>query len=421
MSDPDVHGQVDAARRGGASRRSAMFGMATLAAASPLAALAQPDPTQMLSAVRRIPGLDEMQTAFDFEPLFTGNLPPSVWQFTAHGDGTEFNLRRNREAFDWVEIVRPRSPISPSQVDLSSELFGVRMKFPILVAPSSGQNGLHPDGQVGMFKAAAAVNMIDILAGATGPSVEQALKATPGGTLWAQHYPVADLDAMQRSLEGIQTAGSNCIVVTIDALAQHFERTLMVRNLGGRTTGVLGGASGAALAARAAAEREGAVGSIRYGVTNRKLWQSWAYMEAARKVIRGKMLVKGILEPDDAKLAIEYGADGVIVSNHGGRSMDYGPSTLEVLPEVVAAVNGRVPVLIDSGFRRGADVFKALALGADGVCLGRAARWGLGAFGAVGAQRVFEIIQHELVEVAAATGSARLADINGSTVRTHFT
>ena len=121
-----------------------------------------------------------------------------------------------------------------------------------------------------------------------------------------------------------------------------------------------------------------------------------------------------------ARLAIEHGADAILVSNHGGRSMDYGPSTLEALPDVVAAVNGRIPVLFDSGLRRGSDIFKALALGANGVCLGRAARWGLGAFGAAGAQRVFEILQQELVQTAAAAGCAKLSDINKTKVRTHF-
>ena len=137
-------------------------------------------------------------------------------------------------------------------------------------------------------------------------------------------------------------------------------------------------------------------------------------------MIKGKMLIKGILDPQDARLAIEHGADGITVSNHGGRSMDYGPSTLEVLPEIVAEVNGRIPVLFDSGIRRGADIFKALALGANGVQIGRTARWGLAAFGTAGAQRVIEILQQELVQAAAACGCARLSDINKMAVKAKF-
>ena len=123
---------------------------------------------------------------------------------------------------------------------------------------------------------------------------------------------------------------------------------------------------------------------------------------------------------DDARLAIAHGADGIIVSNHGGRSMDYGPSTLEALPEIAAAVNGRIPILFDSGIRRGGDIFKALALGADAVMLGRTTRWALGAFGTAGAQRLVEMLQQELVQMAAAAGCATLSQIDGTTVRTSF-
>jgi isopentenyl diphosphate isomerase/L-lactate dehydrogenase-like FMN-dependent dehydrogenase len=132
------------------------------------------------------------------------------------------------------------------------------------------------------------------------------------------------------------------------------------------------------------------------------------------------MLIKGILSPEDAELCIQRGADGIIVSNHGGRSMDYGPSTLEVLPEIISVVRGRVPVVVDSGFRRGSDVFKALALGANAVELGRAARWGLGAFGAAGTQRLLEIVQDELVLAAARAGCATLASINAKAVKVNF-
>ena len=132
------------------------------------------------------------------------------------------------------------------------------------------------------------------------------------------------------------------------------------------------------------------------------------------------MLAKGILTGQGAKQCIEHGVDGVIVSNHGGRALDYGPSTLEGLEEVVEAVNGRVPVLIDSGFRRGVDVLKALALGADAVCLGRASRWGLGAFGEAGAQRVIEIVNEELKLAMASVGRASVAEVDRSTVITNF-
>src|SRR5207237_3521356 len=124
-------------------------------------------------------------------------------------------------------------------------------------------------------------------------------------------------------------------------------------------------------AAAAAAGGPAVTGSVRYRVSGRRLWYSWQYIDALRKMVKGKLLIKGILDPEDAKLAIEHGADGITVSNHGGRSMDYGPSSLEVLPEIVAAVNGRIPILFDSGIRRCAGIFKELAWGGDGVMPGR--------------------------------------------------
>jgi len=132
------------------------------------------------------------------------------------------------------------------------------------------------------------------------------------------------------------------------------------------------------------------------------------------------MLAKGILTAEDAKLCLEHGLDGVYVSNHGGRSIDYGPATLEVLPEIADAVAGRVPVLFDSGIRRGSDILKALGLGATAVCVGRVPRWGLAAYGPLGVQRVLEILQAELVQAMAATGRPTLASINRSLVRTDF-
>ena len=397
------------------SRRTALARLAGLMAGSPIAAaVAQSDP-RPLGEHRRALSLAEMQTSFDFEPVFFGNVTLPVYDYTAHGDGSEFTLRRNRQAFDWVDIMPARTAVPESQIDLSSELLGVKMKFPIIVAPTAAMVPLHPDGEIGMFKAAtAASNTLMMLSVNTSTPHAQVVPAAPGGTLWAQFYPIENRATTQRSMDTFQNAGCNGIIVTIDQQASYYERTQQDRNFGGRVAGTGGRGLGAGGGAAAP------TGSARYRLNGGRLWYTWQYVDDVRKMVKGPLLIKGILDPDDAKLAIEHGADAIIVSNHGGRSMDYGPSSLEVLPEIVAAVNGRIPVLFDSGVRRGADIFKALALGANGVMIGRTTRWGLAAFGTAGAQRLIEILQQELVQMAAACGCAKLSDINKTTVKVNF-
>lgn len=397
------------------ARRVAITRLARLMAASPIAAaVAQSDP-RPLSEHHRALSLAEMQTAFDFEPVFFSNVLLPIYDYTAHGDGSEFTLRRNHQAFDWVDIVPARAAVPASQVDLSSELLGVKMKFPIIVAPTAAMVPLHPDGEIGMFKAAtAASNTLMILSVNTSTPHARVVPAAPGGTLWAQFYPVENLANTQRSMDTFQNAGCNGIIVTIDQQASYYERTQQDRNFGGRVAGTGGRGAGAGGGAAAP------TGSARYRLNGGRLWYTWQYIDEVRKMVKGPLVIKGILDPEDAKLAIEHGADAIIVSNHGGRSMDYGPSSLEVLPEIVAAVNGRIPILFDSGIRRGADIFKALALGASGVMIGRTTRWGLAAFGTAGAQRLIEILQQELVQMAAAAGCAKLSDINKTTVKTNF-
>jgi isopentenyl diphosphate isomerase/L-lactate dehydrogenase-like FMN-dependent dehydrogenase len=399
------------------SRRQALAALAGVVSASPLfrsGVSAQLDP-RPLKDHRRLPGLDEIRTAFDFEPVMFANLPLSVYDYTAHGDGSEFTLRRNRQAFDWVDLL-PATPIDASRVDLSCDILGTRMKFPIMIAPTATQVPLHPDGEMGMHRAATeSSNTPMIVSHNTSTSVDRIASAAKG-PLWWQFYPSPNLEASRDILDTAITAGCTAVVVTVDQQASYYERSQQDRNLGGRGAG-RGGRGGAPPTAATGASP---AGPARYRLQPGRLWYTWQYLDEIRRMLKVPLLVKGILTAEDATLCIEHGVDGIIVSNHGGRSMDYGPSTLEVLPEIVAAVNHRIPVLTDSGYRRGSDILKALALGADAVLLGRATRWALGAFGAPGVQRLLEIFQRELVEAAAAAGRPNRASIDRSLVRTRF-
>ena len=411
-------GRIEQRWRHSLSRRNAIASLAGLVGGRSVVASgasAQLDP-RPLTDHKRVPGLDEMVSAFDFEPVLFANVPLAIYDYTAHGDGSEFTLRRNREAFDWVDLV-PGRPIDRSRVDLSGEVLGVAMRYPIMVAPTAAMVPLHPEGEVGMYRAATAASNTPMIVSQNTSLAIDRIAAGASAPLWWQLYPYPpqSLETSRDVLDRVQAAGCTAVVVTVDQQASYYERSAQDRNLGGTPRPAGRGGRGGAAAGPAAT-----AGPARYRLSTGRLWYTWRYLDEVRRLIDVPLVVKGILTAEDAAICLEHGVDAIIVSNHGGRSMDYGPSTVEVLPEIVAAVNGRVPVITDSGYRRGSDILKALALGANAVLLGRTTRWALGAFGPAGAQRLLEMIQQELVEAAANAGRASLASIDATLVKTHF-
>ena len=395
-------GKIERAWRQGFSRREALFGLASFLAASPLVN-AQRDPWP-LGPHRRFLGFDEMRDVFDFEPIFRANVPLSIYDYTAHGTESEFTLYRNRDAFEWVDLIASGG-VDPADVDTSTELFGRTMNSPIMLAPTARQRDLHPDGELGMHRAATTVGTTMIVSNVSSFPFARIADAAEG-PLWFQRYATRDPELNREVLAGAQEAGSETIVVTIDQQASYYERDLHDRHLGG--------------VPRRARRRAPSNPANPYRVGAGRLWYEWELFDELRPMCEVPMLAKGILTAEGARKCIEHGVDGIVVSNHGGRALDYGPSSLEVLAEVVDAVAGRVPVLIDSGFRRGSDALKALALGADAVCFGRASRWGLGAFGEQGAEKVLEILNLELKQAMAAVGCSTVGEISRNIVRTNF-
>jgi (S)-2-hydroxy-acid oxidase len=400
-------GTIERRWRNGVTRREALRSLAGILAATPRVG-AQFDP-RPLSHHKRTPGIDEMLTAFDFEPICFANMPQARYDFMAHGSDSEFTLRRNREAFQWVDLVE-RAGTSPASVDTATEVLGIKMGAPIMIAPSTNQRDLHPEGEAAMYQGATAANTPMIVAGGSSIPIQK-IATSANGPRWSQFYPSQNLGAARDQLELFQAHGATAIVVTVDQQASRYERDLHDRNLGGSPRVVRSDVAAAPPATR---------GPAMYRVDTRRLWYTWKYLDDIRPFIKGPMLIKGILTGEDARICVERGYDGIIVSNHGGRTLDYVPSTLEVLPEIVDAVGGRIPVLVDSGFRRGSDLVKAIALGASAVCLGRAPRWGLGAFGPAGVQRLLEIVQAEFREAMARTGRTTLAALDRTAVRTNF-
>ncbi|MFN3324530.1 MAG: alpha-hydroxy acid oxidase [Bryobacteraceae bacterium] len=388
----------------GVTRREALRNVAAFLAGSPLLS-GQQDPVREHG---RAPAMSELETPFDFEPVVHARLSRQAYDYTAYGVEEEFTLRRNRAAFDWVDLV-PRGTVDTSEVRTETEILGVRMAYPILIAPTAVHAQLHPDGEPATFRGAAlASNTPMIVSNNASMPVDRIAAAAENPMLW-QLYPRQDPYTNQEFIETALENGARAIVVTIDQQASVYERGLRYRNFARQGT-----------TPRRRVRPDYVPPSNPYRVSPNRLWYSPAMLEELRKFIKVPMLVKGVLTGDDAVRCLDLGADGIIVSNHGGRAMDYSPSTVEVLPEVVDAVKGRAPVLIDSGFRRGADVLKALAMGASAVCLGRVPRWGLAAYGTPGVQRILEIVQRELVMAMAFTGRPILASIDRTLVRTDF-
>ena len=385
--------------RSSVSRRRALAGLAGfLAGAGRLPA--QQDRFRDHS---RIAGLDEMRDVFDFEAAAYERLDRATYNFTARGGASEFTVRRNREAFDWVELV-PRVSGKPSPPETATEVLGTKLRYPIMLAPTAAHLALHPDKEEGTYEGCTNASETPMILSHAATMTFADLAKNDGGPLWFQLYARREMEQNREPCESAQNAGAGAIVVTVDQQASFYDRAVHDRNL--------------SLRPRRPSRWSG--NAARYRFSEGRIWYEWKMFEGLRSIVQVPLLAKGLLTGEDAALAVENGLDGIVVSNHGGRTLDYTPSTLEVLPEIVEAVGGRIPVLIDSGFRSGSDILKALALGADAVCLGRVYRWGLGSFGAPGVTRVLEMVQSELAAAMSRCGVASLASADSSLVRADF-
>jgi isopentenyl diphosphate isomerase/L-lactate dehydrogenase-like FMN-dependent dehydrogenase len=353
-----------------------------LLAASPLVTWAQ-EPTAK-----------DALSVLDFEALAHKALPPAHWGYMSTGVDDDLTVRMNREAMGHYQL-RARRLVGVEKPDLSFELFGRTWDSPIYFSAVSAQRAFHPDGELATARAAKAKNVVQMLSTVASTSVEDVGKAL-GEPPWYQLYLPVTWDETEKLLRRVEAAGCQVLAWTIDVLggrnaetAARLARTdtrhcLTCHPSGpdvnqgtsrNRTKPMLAGLSGELNPARA----------------------DWTYLDRLKKMTRMKVLLKGIDTAEDAVLAREHGADGVVVSNHGGRATDTGRGTIDILPEVVDAVGSHIPVLVDGGFRRGTDVFKALSLGARAVGIGRPYVWGLASFGQEGVERVIDILRAELI------------------------
>jgi 4-hydroxymandelate oxidase len=353
----------------------------------------------------------EALSVFDFEPVMKKNVPAAHFGYMATGLDEEVTLRANREAFLRYQL-RPRRLVDVSKIDTSCEILGVSYENPIVIAPTGSNRAFHPDGELAVARAARAGNHLQILSTVATVSIAEATAAR-GAPIWFQLYPTREWEIGDRLAKRAERAGCAVIVLTVDTLGpQKWETFMRLRRTDTRECGSCHGVN-TYLSRKPNFEGIDLKGTAGTAAAN----LTWDYVKRLRDTIATKIVLKGILAPEDAKLAAEIGIDGIIVSNHGGRAEDGGGATIDALPDILEAAAGRMPILIDSGFRRGTDIVKALALGARAVCIGRPYLWGLGAFGQAGVERVLEILRGETRAAMQQLGAPSLGDLRPSMVR----
>ncbi len=355
----------------------------------------------------------EALSVLDFEEAAHRKVLPGHWTYMASGVDDDVTLRANREGYRHVQL-RPRRLRDATKVDMRVELFGTTYDSPIFLCPTGGEKFFFPDGEIAVARAAKTRGTLQFLSTSTSTGVEDVNRAL-GRPVWYQLYAPSTWDACQQLLRRVEAAGCSVVALTVDnTTGRNSETYLRTRPKDLRQCNACHeGQPGPTIK-----ERKMYDGINMTGVTTQNPAMDWAFVDRLRGSWKGTLIIKGIDTREDARLAVEHGFDGILVSNHGGRATETGRATIEALPEVVAEVGGRIPVFVDGGVRRGTDVFKALALGAKAVGIGRPFLWGLGAFGQAGVDRVLEMLQGELKLAMGNCGTRTVADITRAYVAT---
>ena len=350
-------------------------------------------------------------SVLDFEAAARKVLPPAHWGYMTTGVDDDATLRANREGFAHYQI-RPRRLVDVRKVDTTTELFGSTWGTPIVLAPVGGHKMFHPEGEIAVARAAKAKGHLQILSTVTTSSVEDVIAAR-GGPIWYQLYPTSSWDVRLKVVRRAEAAGCPVLVLTVDLSGgRNLETADRFKKLDTRRceschepgpTGVY-------------KRRPMFDGIDMKGVGVNDAALTWDDVKRLKDSMKMKLVIKGIETHEDAELCLKSGVDGIIVSNHGGRATETGRATIDILPEVVQAVGGRIPVLVDGGFRRGTDIFKALALGARAVAVGRPYIWGLSAFGQPGVEAVLDILRRELELIMRQSGVRSIREIGAAYV-----
>ncbi|TQD74049.1 hypothetical protein C1H46_040431 [Malus baccata] len=357
----------------------------------------------------------EITNVSEYEAIAKEKLPKMAYDYYASGAEDQWTLAENRNAFSRI-LFRPRILIDVSHIDVTTTVLGFKISMPIMIAPTAFQKMAHPEGEYATARAASAAGTIMTLSSWATSSVEEVASTGPGIRFF-QLYVYKDRHVVAQLVRRAERAGFKAIALTVDTpklgrreadIKNRFTLPpfLTLKNFEGLDLGKMDKAADSGLASYVA------------GQIDRSL--SWKDVQWLQTITSLPILVKGVLTAEDARIAVQAGAAGIIVSNHGARQLDYVPSTIMALEEVVKAAQGRIPVFLDGGVRRGTDVFKALALGASGIFIGRPVVFSLAAEGEAGIKKVLQMLREEFELTMALSGCRSLKEITRNHVVTDW-
>ena len=348
----------------------------------------------------RLTDPSEVINVFEMEAIAREKMPPAHFGYLSTGVDSDITLRANRAGFTRFQI-KPRRLVDVSQTDTSVNILGTEASSPIFLCPVGSHGAYHSEAELGTARAAAAKGHHMILSTQASTPIEEVTEAR-GAPLWFQLYPTDRWEYTVAMLQRAEAAGCTAVCLTIDLPGGRNTETQQIFTRQDTRT--------------CSSCHTGQAKPIFDGLNMRGVGlnnpaMTWDVIARMKDVTDMKVFIKGIEVAADSALAVQYGADGIVVSNHGGRATETDKGTIECLPEIVSAVNGRIPIIIDSGFRRGTDVYKALAMGASAVGIGRPYCWGLGAFGQAGVERVLDLLNRELLITMQGSGTPTINSI----------
>src|SRR5512133_194927 len=374
-----------------------------------------------------IASASEALDVFDFEPVARKKIPPAHWGYLATGTDGDETIRANREGYARWDL-RVRRLVDTTHLDPSVQILDVKWPTPIVINPLGSQRAFHPEGEIAVARAAKAKNHLQVLSTVATSSIEDVIAAR-GAPVWFQLYHQQDWNRTKQMVKRAERAGAPVVVFTVDLIGGSNRETMIrERKTDTRTCTNchLGGAPMPGISGNVDVSRDNrrkpAIADLQPDTPMPEVGMpTWEFVKRLQDSTTMKVFIQGIVTREDAEIAVHNGVNGMFVSNHGGRAENSTRATIASLPEVVAGVRGRVPIILDGGIRRGTDIFKALALGATATGIGRPYIWGLGSFGQEGVETVLALLRKEFETVMRQAGTTSVKGITKAYIVPHGT